>query len=255
MEVIFLGTGTGVPSMHRASPGLAVAAGGVNYLIDGGSGALRQLNAAGLDYNGLDVILYTHFHPDHFADFVPYLFATRYFAGFTRLNPARIFAPKGLFEKYNHLRAAFGHWIEPPEGKVIMEELPLKTRTVLELAGVKVEAGPIPHTPQSLGYRFTDQHSGTSIAVTGDTDYGPDLIKLAADADLMITECSFPDDMKREGHLTPSFAGRAAREANVKKLVLTHFYPEVIGREILGSVRKEFKGDVVLAEDLMRIEI
>jgi len=252
LEIIFLGTGTGAPSARRGSPGLAVLAGGLTFLIDAGSGALRQLARAGLSYNQVDVILVTHFHPDHTADLISYLFATKYWPGFTRTDPARIMGPSGLIKLYGHFLEAYGRWVQPPEERVVFEELPLDTTHAFHCGPVNFESGPIPHNPESLGYRLTGPE-GKTLAVTGDTDYGPDLINLAAGVDLLVTECSFPEDHKVEGHLIPSLAGRAAREARVKALALTHFYPETEGREIEALVRKEFDGPVTLAEDLLRL--
>ena len=59
--------------------------------------------------------------------------------------------------------------------------------------------------------KLTDSN-GKSIVYSGDTDYCPELIELADNCDLLILECSFPDDMKVEGHLTPSEAGKIAAE-------------------------------------------
>jgi len=252
LEIIFLGTGTGAPSARRGSPGLAVLAGGLTFLIDAGPGALRQLARAGLSYNQVDFFLITHFHPDHTADLISYLFATKYWPGFTRTGPVRIIGPAGLIELYGHFRQAYGRWVEPPPERVLFEELPAGTPHAFNCGPVKVESGPIPHNPESLGYRLTGPE-GKTLAVTGDTDYGPDLIKLAAGVDLLVTECSFPENHKVEGHLIPSLAGRAAREARVKALALTHFYPETEGAEIEALVRKEFDGPVTLAEDLLRL--
>lgn len=52
-----------------------------------------------------------------------------------------------------------------------------------------------------------------------------------------------------------AFAGRIARESNCKKLVLTHFYPICGDYDISGQCKEEFNGEVVLAEDLMTIEV
>ena len=250
MEIVFLGTGTGVPSAHRASPALALICEGRNLMVDAGPGALRQLVPAGLSYNDLDYIFFTHFHPDHFSDFVPYLFATRYWPGFIRREPARIYGPQGLLEKHERLKGVYGHWIEPPDDSVVMTELPAGKWTSFDCPPWKVEAGPLPHTPESLGYRLTGP-DGAVAAVTGDTDFGPELVDLARGADLLITECSLPE--KREGHLTPNLAGRAARQAGAKALALTHFYPQTDGLDLFSLVRQEFDGPVTLAEDLMRI--
>ncbi|MEW6264024.1 MAG: MBL fold metallo-hydrolase [Thermodesulfobacteriota bacterium] len=254
MEIIFLGTGTGVPWAQRGSPGLAILSEGCTILLDGGSGTLRQLAAAGLSYNDLDFIIYTHFHPDHTADLAPYLFATRYWPGFTRTGPAVIYGPEGLLDLYGHLRQAYGHWIEPPQDRVMIRELPLEPGYRFKCGSLQVESWPINHTATSLGYRLISSE-GLVTAVSGDTDFSPELIELARGVDLLITECSFPEGQKREGHLTPSLAGQAAREAGVKSLALTHFYPETQGHDLLAAVRREFSGPVTLAHDLCRLRL
>jgi ribonuclease BN (tRNA processing enzyme) len=58
-----------------------------------------------------------------------------------------------------------------------------------------------------------------------------------------------------KGHLTPSEAGKIAAAAGVKKLVLTHFYPPCDEEDMISPCRKFFDGEIVLAEDLMRVEI
>ena len=239
MELVFIGTGCGVPSAKRASPCLAVSTRSETILIDSGPGALRQLERAGLTYNHLDFLLYTHFHPDHSADLIAFLFASRYWPGPGRKTPVMVFGATGLVRIYDHLKAAYGHWIEPREGRILFRELDMEQKTAFECGSVTVEYGPVPHSPQSIGYRLRDK-TGSTLVVTGDTDYGPEVVELARKADLLVCECSFPLGMKVKGHLTPDLAGRLAREAGVKVLALTHFYPETENQDILGQVRREF---------------
>ena len=63
------------------------------------------------------------------------------------------------------------------------------------------------------------------------------------------------EGMKVDGHLTPSLAGRVARETHCKRLVLTHFYPPCDSHDLAGVVKEQYGGDVILAEDLMRIVV
>ena len=53
--------------------------------------------------------------------------------------------------------------------------------------------------------------------------------------------------------MTPGLAGEIATRANVRKLVLTHFYPECDKADIFSQCRKTYKGPLILAEDLMKI--
>jgi ribonuclease BN (tRNA processing enzyme) len=111
------------------------------------------------------------------------------------------------------------------------------------------------HIEGSIGYRITGA-DGTSVAYSGDTDYSENAVALARGAGLFICESALPDAiMKVEGHLTPSLAGRIAAEAGVKKLLLTHFYPECESVDIEAQCRRNYKGPLILANDLMVVDV
>ncbi len=59
-ELIIIGSGTGIPSLRRGSPGLVVLSDSAKLLIDSGPGALRKMLEVGITYQDIDVLLYTH---------------------------------------------------------------------------------------------------------------------------------------------------------------------------------------------------
>jgi len=117
-----------------------------------------------------------------------------------------------------------------------------------------VESLPVDHNPESIAYRITSS-GGISMVYSGDTDFSENLVTLSKDADLLICESALPDELKVKGHLTPSLAGEIAERANVRKLVLTHFYPECDQVDIEKECRKTYSGPLLLAEDLMQINL
>ena len=117
-----------------------------------------------------------------------------------------------------------------------------------------VQSIPVEHSRESIAYKITGA-GGQSVVYSGDTDFSENLVTLARDVDLLICESALPDDLKTEGHLTPSIAGEIATRANVRKLVLTHFYPECDQVNIEKECRQTYDGPLVLAEDLMRIKL
>ncbi len=252
MEIIILGSGTCVPSTRRAGPAACVRTEGQTILIDSASGTLRQIVRAGMDYSDVDIILYTHLHPDHVGEFVPFIFATKYAPGYTRTRPVLILAAEGFEKFYQGLKAAFGEWVEPLPGKLDITEVPVTMKTAMQFPPLTISASPVRHTPQSLAYRIEDS-SGRSVVFSGDTDYCEELIELASGADMLVSECAAPEGGKIPGHLTPSEAGRIAAKAGVKKLVLTHFYPECDRQDMVTPCRREYDGPVILAEDFMRL--
>ncbi|WP_456430726.1 MBL fold metallo-hydrolase [Thermosulfuriphilus sp.] len=254
MRITILGSGTGVPTPERAHPSILVEIGSCKLLLDSGSGTLRRLLKAGTEYYQIDILFYSHFHPDHIADLVPLLFALRYWGLPQRPSPIHLVAGEGFSRLYLVLREAFGHWIEPPEGGLKLYELPSDTLTSLKIIPqVLLKTGPVKHNPESLAIRL--EHKEKALVYSGDTDFSPELVSLARGADLLICECSTPEGMKISGHLVPSLAGRMAQEAKVKKLLLTHFYPPCEESNLVAACQKEFSGEILLAQDLATYEI
>ena len=133
--------------------------------------------------------------------------------------------------------------IELKNKKIEIDGIAIKTKSLDEQTSTLIK--------NSIGYRI--EYGGKSFVYTGDIGYNENVIKLAKKADLLLIESAVPEPM--EGHLTPSQAGELAAKAKVKKLVLTHFYPAVERIDILAEAQKTFKGEIILAKDLMEIEI
>jgi ribonuclease BN (tRNA processing enzyme) len=225
-----------------------------NLLFDSGPGTMRRLLRAGRTINDITHLFYSHFHPDHTGEFVPWLFATKYPETYQRRKPFSIVAAKGFAQFYENLKTAYGHWIELAPELLSVVELDNQSHDHLDCGAFDVHSLPMNHTDQSLAYRITAT-DGTSVVYSGDTDACENLVTLAKDADILICESALPDAMKVTGHLTPSLAGDIATRARVKKLVLTHFYPECDSEDIAGQCRKTYEGPLVLAEDLMEITL
>ncbi|MGB9497666.1 MAG: MBL fold metallo-hydrolase [Dissulfuribacterales bacterium] len=252
MEIIILGSGTGVPSIRRAGPATCLRVEGQTLLIDSAAGTLRQLVRAGISYDTLDILLYTHFHPDHIGELAPFIFATRYPLGYKRNSPVTVMAAKGLKRFYQSMIQAFGQWVEPEPGKVFFEEIPQEMSAAMQLPPLTIRSAPTNHTPQSLAYRI-ETSSGRSVVFSGDTDFCDELIELAQGTDLLVSECAAPEGYKIPGHLTPSEAGKIAQAAGVKRLLLNHFYPNCDEHDLITPCSKVYKGPIILSEDFMRL--
>jgi ribonuclease BN (tRNA processing enzyme) len=130
---------------------------------------------------------------------------------------------------------------------------------------------------RSIGVRFDSKER--SVVLCGDTSYSKNLVKLARDVDVFVCEImeqsvrdrwlaqlkADPDLAKHasvgrhvsETHATPEDVGRMAAEANVRLVVLNHLLTSAGSTApltpLLEGVRKYYKGEVVLGEDLMMI--
>jgi ribonuclease BN (tRNA processing enzyme) len=249
-ELIIIGSGTGIPSLRRGAPGLIVLSDRTSFLIDSGSGTLMRMLEVGVTYRDPDLLLYTHIHPDHVSDLVPIIFASKY-ADQPREKELWCVGGPGFNAYFAKLRNLYGSWIEPRSYPLTVKEISQET---LAYRDVRISSIPMAHISGSVGYRI-EFKDGRSIAVTGDTDYCQNVIDLAFEVDLLVLECSFPDNKKVEGHLTPSLAGRIGVESHCKKLLLTHLYPVCDQFDVLSQCRQVYPGEVVLAEDLLKIKI
>jgi ribonuclease BN (tRNA processing enzyme) len=221
-------------------------------LFDSGAGTMRRLLEAGVTIDRLSHIFYSHLHPDHTGELVTLLFASKYPNTYRRLKPFTIVAAEGFVNFYEKLKFAYGEWIELAPGLLRISELNTKGLDHLDCELFDVDSLPMEHTDMSLAYRITGPN-GKSVVYSGDTDLCDNLVTLAKGVDVLICESALPDEMKVPGHLTPSLAGRIATQAGVKKLVLSHFYPECDAVDVFEQCRKTYHGPLVLAEDLTEI--
>ena len=254
ISATILGSGTCVPSLKRSSCSVLLEVGSSKILVDSGPGTMRRLLETDTTIFEISHIFYSHFHPDHSGEFVPLLFSSKYSGDQQRKNPLTVTAGRGLLNFYSKLKGVYGHWIEFESGGLNFIELDNKNCDSHRFNTFFVDSAPMAHNQESIGYRFSSP-DGSSVVYSGDTDYTDNLIDLAKDADLLICESALPDSMRVQGHLTPSLAGKIAAESGVKKLVLTHFYPECDHVDVAQQCRKTYAGPLILAEDLMRIEV
>ncbi len=248
MKLIVLGSGTCVPSLKRNAPGYFLEAENRQILVDCGSGTLLQLKKAGRNYKNIDAVFITHKHPDHFADLMPLIHALLATPKFKREKGLFIIAPEGFKEYYNMA-------IAPIFGKPLNFSIqPVEIQDKLDFEPFHIFAAKTIHSRDSIAFRF--EQGGKSIVFTGDAedDYG--LIEVSKDDDILIADCSFPDSMKTQGHLCSKECGLVAQKAGVKKLLLSHLYPvDTPDIDRVKESRETFNGDIVLAEDLMEIDI
>lgn len=250
MELIIIGSGTAALDCNRGPSGYVLKLAHKQFLLDGGTGTLLKCLQAGISYREIDKLFYTHLHPDHTIDLIPFLFASKYTPDFERTAALEIFGPIGFDAFFSEFVALFG-------SSMIDVPYEIKIREMAENAvtgdGFAVQTALMKHTEHAVGYRF--EAEGKIFVYSGDTDYCHGIVSLAKGADVLLIECSFQDENKIEGHLTPAEAGKIASEAGVGKLILTHLYPPVDEKALVASAEKHYQGEILIAQDFMRIKI
>ena len=246
-----VGSGTVVPDPARGPAGHHFACADLQILCDLGSGTLGRLARLGIPWPEIDLVAITHRHQDHVADLLPLLFALRHTPGVERALPLTLLGYAGFVADLEALAGVYGRWVLEPG-------FPLEVReqgdTPIELergdAWVEIDARPVVHSPEAVGYRVTLGVPGREVLVayTGDTEESAAAIELARDANLLISECSVADEDRVSGHMTPRGIGRVARAAGARRVVATHLYPSALAlgeREIVRRIHAEWPEAVV----------
>lgn len=278
-RLILLGTGGG-PRPRKASSAAAqvIVINDAAYVIDCGDGVARQLVMAGVPLASLRSIFVTHHHSDHNADYGN-LILLAWTAGLrTRVDtwgPPPLRRMTKLFFEMNSYdidtriadegRPALKPLVHPHELR--------KGGLVMQDENVKVTAAVVHHPPvtPAFGYRF--DAADRSIVISGDTTPTPSLIELARGADVLVQDALFTPAIDRmvarvpnastlrksilSHHTTAEDAGRVAKEAGVRTLVLSHLIPpddpEVTEQMWIAAARKHFDGGIVVGRDLLEI--
>ncbi|HZW58367.1 MAG TPA: MBL fold metallo-hydrolase [Nitrososphaerales archaeon] len=283
-EAILLGTGDGKADPKRFAPSNVVFVNDNPVLVDAGPGVNYQLRKAGLRPGEIKQLFLTHFHADHFYGY-PWLLYEPIVAetDFER-GVLKFYGPPGARRKLRALNDAFEPGIDIAaiagygtiEKYFEPEVTEIYNGWTLDLeAGCKVRACLGDHGECKLPcFCFRFETGSKSIVFTGDTVGCENLIELARGADVLVHECNFPEEevatRRKLGfawwiHSTPTMAGKLAKAAGVKKLVLNHFVgwndftpnkdPYDWEKIAPPRVKENFDGELILGEDLMKIEI
>ena len=252
MELTVIGSGTAAPTAQRVAPSHWLDVPPAHLLLDVGAGALHRAAGLGLPWHRATHVLVTHFHPDHWAELPAYLFALRWGIEPPRTDPLTVLGPVGLLARLTMLAGAYGKWILDPGFPLAVIELgPAEERELAD--GIILETCKTPHTAQSLAYAV--RTDSARFVYTGDTGESDALARFAEGCDLLLAECSLPDERAIPLHLTPSQAGKLARVAGARRLVLTHFYPVFGEVDPAGAAAASFGSTVTAARDGDRFSI
>jgi ribonuclease Z len=282
MRIVLLGTGTPILETDRQGPATLVQTGDANLLFDAGRGVSVQLHRTGLSPADLDALFITHHHADHITDLGDVLL--RVWQG-GREAPFPVYGPQGtgaivipLLDQVYRREIAFSLAMSRQLG-----ETPLPIHDLIRVREIEpgtialddnttIRAEYVDHgssiMPRDqwpcLGYRV--QSAGKSVVLSGDTIVCAGLEDLARQTDLLIQCCYLaqaeldsPEFALLADHVIASSRdlGRFAAQTGVQKLVLTHIRPKSadLMQSILTDISQDYSGEIILAEDLMRIDL
>ena len=280
MKLTLLGTGGPIPDPSRHGSAAVLDVGGTRLLFDAGRGVVLQLVRAGIPVEQVHHVFITHHHYDHVGDLGDVIL-TGWLQG--RRPPLRILGPPGtrsivtaLIDQVYERDIAFRS-----QGELAIDWAPVESADLVEgLAhdggAWRVLAEPVVHGhgldyPDAfrrrwvcLGYRV--EAEGKVVAFSGDAVRCDGLERLARDADVLVQCCymaraelttPYLRRLAQETIACADTVGRIAREARVRKLVLTHLRPASAAmiESIAADIARDYTGPVVLGADLMEMAV
>ena len=289
-DIVFLGTGSPIPSPDRCGCGHVVVAGEQHVLVDCGYGAARRLMPAGIVPSQIHVAVFTHMHTDHITD-VPDFLNLRWTSGATK--PLQVYGPTGtkkmidgfLMALEDDIRFRTAHHpgkLHPDGIRVEVTEIPATpdAATFGAVAGLTLESFEVDHFPvvPALGYRF--QFDGRRAVLSGDTSMCESLLAASQGADLLVSDALNPVLFKQlidrvrpfrptaaalfedvpSYHIHTDEVARLARDAGVGKLVLSHLLPNLpnnpeMETQFAAGMSDVYSGPIHIARDTQRIAV
>ena len=296
MKIIFLGTSSMVPTKDRNHSATLILYKDEGILIDVGEGTQRQLKYAGIRPAKITKVLITHWHGDHVFG-LPGLIQTLGASEYE--GTLKIYGPKDTKKWFERVMNAFvltdkvetevyeveeGAFFENKEYRLISMPLHHSTPCVgyrfeecdtRKMDINKIRALKVPDGPQ-IG-KLQEGHSikvdgklikpddvskikkGRTIAFIADTGMTNNAVRLAKDADLLISEATHTMEHEEKAklykHLTAQQAALIASNANAKKLVLNHFSQRYKTTDAILEEAKMIFPNTTVARDLMVLNL
>lgn len=240
MDLTIVGCSGSFPGPDSASSCYLVEADGFRMLLDLGNGALGPLQRyAALDQ--IDAVCLSHLHADHCLDMCSFYVFRAYHPG-GPLPPIPVHGPADTAARLD--RASRAEQAEPMAAR--FDFLPLAPGS-REIGPFTVVTALMNHPVETYGFRISE--GGRTITYSADTGPSDALVTLAADADVLLCEASFPeiDDLPGNVHLTARQAGEHAARAGAGELVLTHLVPWNSKDEVIADAAVAYRGPASLA--------
>lgn len=247
MKLTIVGSGDAFGSGGRFNTCFMLETGSSRVLVDFGASSLVALRVRGIEPNGIDGIILTHLHGDHFGG-LPLLLLDAQFLS-RRERPLVIAGPPGTRDR---IHAAMEVFFPRSTGTPwrfsweVVEIAPGVKTNVLELAMVSTEVIH-PSGAPSTAVRLSDGRK--TFVYSGDTEWTDALVPIADGADFLIIEC-YEYERSVTGHISWSGLKTKLDALNARRIMVTHMNPSMLAHADEARAR-----GLLVAEDGLTVEI
>lgn len=238
MKLTVLGCYGPYPKAGGACSGYLLESEDTKILIDCGNGVLSRLFSYCEDLNELDAIFVSHLHPDHISD----LMVLRYAIFLKRMTgklkkSIPIYLPATPVDEYERIQYKDSFVLN------IINE-----KSVVNIKGINIRFKQTRHPIECYAMSF--EKNDKKFVFSGDTSYFDELIEFVKESDLFLCEANVLQKHITETvpHLSGKQAAEIAFKANVKRLILTHIWPDINLDDLLNEAKEIFTNNVELAE-------
>ena len=265
-----LGSGGPEFSKRASSSYIVWVDGKAKALVDAGGGAFTRFAEAEAKIEDLNFIALTHLHIDHAAD-LPAFMKAGFFSERTAPLPILGTTAAGKFPNIEvYLERLFGK----NGAYAYMDDILTKQSDSFQIVPHMFDQGFNSHNYGDIivgmagvnhgaipAIAYCLSIGGKKILFAGDTSAQSEkLSMLAHKVDYLVVHHAIAEHAghyAKRLHITPKRIGEVAAKAQVKNLVLSHRMKRTYAseKESLELIRKNYKGNIIWAEDLMRIEV
>jgi ribonuclease BN (tRNA processing enzyme) len=200
-----------------------------SFLIDCGASAMISIRRFGVDPNGIDAIILSHLHVDHFGGLPSFILDAQLVSRRTR--PIIIAGPKGLGARLDALMEAHFPGSTNLERKLPIHLIEILPGRSVELGsnGLCVSGFDVSHPSGTPSLALRTECDGKILAYTGDTEWVDTLIDASHDADLLIAE-AYCFERKVRFHLDYKTLREKLPTIGAKRLILTHMSSDMLAK-------------------------
>lgn len=221
MELKVLGSVSPYPKEKSNCPGYLIKDNNSRILLDCGNGCISNFNLEE-DLKNL-IIIISHLHNDHYGDLLVMAYTSYVYHELGLFDDKiKVYLP---YPKTKEEQIAFDYLLSFKES--FLDYVPYDDNTVINHGKFNISFRKSTHNITT--YYAKIKTNNYNFVYSADTGYSDDLIDFCKNADMFLCESTFArfHNKKSKYHLNSFDAGILAGRANVERLILTHFWPEV----------------------------